>query len=105
MICLGTPSTVLAQSGAAKVDSVKVLTDAYRAEKAHNIDLRRELVLAGSDLSRATAHHEADKADFATREAWLKSMLPKWYEKPILIVTVTAFIVIWATLRAVQIAL
>ena len=105
MICLGTPSTALAQSGAAKVDSVKVLTDAYRAEKAHNIDLRRELVLAGSDLSRATAHHEADRADWSTREAWLKSMLPKWYEKPVLWVTVTAIITIWATLQAVRVSL
>ena len=103
LTCLMTPSTSWSQT--ARTDSVKVMIGGYRSIKAENIDLMRELVHARVDLDRSLKHHQADKEDWATREEWLKSQLPSWYERPLIWVMITAVVTIWATLQAVQISI
>lgn len=104
MTCLLTPLSASGQNEAA-IDSVQVLTDAYRSVKAENIDLRKELVDIRIENERTGAHCAEDVAMRDQQIEWLRSMLPKWYEKPVLLITATAIITIYAVLKAVQISI
>ena len=103
LICSMTP--LIASGQTAEIDTFAVWAGEVRALRHNNIDLRRELADAQDDLARVLAHRETDKEQWAEKEEWLREMIPKWYERPELLIPAAVLITVWATLKIVQVSI
>jgi len=86
-------------------DTIPALVQKIRVQGEEIIVLKGELAKSRVDSLRIELLRGTTIQGLEWQLAQTIKMLPKWYEKPALVITVSVLVTIWAVLKAVSISI
>lgn len=98
------PSSTVAQVPTT-ADSLDAAIRYGRSLEDENIVLRGKLRVARADSIYQARLYALGIADRDRQMEWLEDQLPRWYEKPAVIVPLAVLVTVWATLQIVQLSI